>query len=296
MEDLNEMGTKLHYDYQNYLLSSGNIADKLRLVSAGYEVPTGLIEDLMTELKTILNKDGGIPFDLTPGSPSSVKETAEILALISPYKNEWPELVERLVEFLVSRQKKDGGFGESLKIDPYIEDKWGEFGREHYPVAKSVTWLTGKALEALCLVDYQDEERIRRARDFLIYCQYEDGNWPDFKEQETSDPLATGNILSGLKAAGVNSDSEVYIDGRAALYQHLKDAIEIKSTFDMADLLAAGTPNTDLEKEVIKDGIELIIQSQNEDGGWSPLGSKKSDPELSSILAFVVKKLSKIVA
>ena len=286
------MGTKLHYDYQNYLLSNGNVADKLRLVSAGFEVPSGLIDELLNEVKLNLNQDGGIPFGVSPGSPSSVKETAEILALIAEHKKEWPEVVVKMVEFLVSRQKKDGGFGESLKIDPYIEDKYGSIGREFYPVAKSVTWLTGKAVEALCLVEYDDVERIRRARDFLLYSQYEDGNWPDFKDQETSDPLATGNILSGLRATGVNSDNEVYTDGRAALYQHLKDAIEVKCTFDMADLLAAGLPKTDLEKEVIQSGIELIIQSQKDDGGWAPLGSKKSDPELSSVLAFVVKKES----
>ncbi|MGY5863024.1 MAG: prenyltransferase/squalene oxidase repeat-containing protein [Candidatus Thorarchaeota archaeon] len=284
------MGTKLHYDYQNYLLSNGTVADKLRMVSAGFEVPSGLVDDLMNEVKLNLNQDGGIPFGVSPGSPSSVKETAEILALIAKYKREWPEVIAKMVEFLISRQKKDGGFGESLKIDPYIEDKWGAIGRAFYPVAKSVTWLTGKALEALCLVDYDNEERIRRARDFLLYNQYEDGNWPDFKDQETSDPLATGNILSGLRAAGVNSDNEVYKDGRAALYQHLKNAIEVKSTFDMADLLGAGVPETELEKEVIQSGIVLIVQSQNDDGGWVPLGSKKSDPELSSILAFVVKK------
>lgn len=286
------MGTKLHYDYQNYLLSNGNVADKLRLVSAGFEVPSGLIDELLNEVKLNLNQDGGIPFGVSPGSPSSVKETAEILVLIAEHKKEWPEVIVKMVEFLVSRQKKDGGFGESLKIDPYIEDKYGSIGREFYPVAKSVTWLTGKAVEALCLVEYDDVERIRRARDFLLYSQYEDGNWPDFKDQETSDPLATGNILSGLRATGVNSDNEVYTDGRAALYQHLKDAIEVKCTFDMADLLAAGLPKTDLEKEVIQSGIELIIQSQKDDGGWAPLGSKKSDPELSSILAFVVKKES----
>jgi hypothetical protein len=296
MEDLNKMGTKLHYDYQNYLLSNGNVADKLRLASAGFEVPSGLIDDLMNELQNNMNNDGGIPFGVSIGSPSSVKETAEILALIAEHKKEWPEVIQKMVEFLVSRQKNDGGFGESLKVDPYIQDKWGPIGREWYPVAKSVTWLTGKALEALCLVGYDNEERIRRARDFLLYSQYEDGNWPDFKEQDTSDPLATGNILSGLRAAGVNSDNKVYTDGRAALYQHLKDSIETRSTFDMADLLAAGSPKTDLEKDVIRGGIELIIQSQNEDGGWAPIGSKKSDPELSSILAFVVKKESKRVS
>lgn len=287
------MGTTLHYDYQNYLLSNGNVADKLRLASAGYEVPSGLVDELMTELTNILNKDGGVPFGVSPGSPSSVKETAEILALIAQYRSEWPEIISKMTDFLISRQKNDGGFGESLKIDPYIQDKWGPIGRDWYPVAKSVTWLTGKALEALCLVGYEDEERIRRARDFLLYNQYEDGNWPDFKDRKTSDPLATGNILQGLKAAGVNSENKVYEDGRAALFQHLKDSIEAGSTFDMADLTAVGSPKTDLERDVIRDGISLIIETQNKDGGWAPIGTKKSDPELSSILAFVVKKCGK---
>ncbi|MFW9926186.1 MAG: prenyltransferase/squalene oxidase repeat-containing protein, partial [Candidatus Thorarchaeota archaeon] len=273
------MGTNLHYDYQNYLLSNGNVADKLRLASAGFEVPSGLVDELMTELKNILNPDGGVPFGVSQGSPSSVKETAEILALVAERRSEWPEITNKMTEFLISRQKNDGGFGESLKIDPYIEDKWGPIGRDWYPVAKSVTWLTGKALEALCLVEYDDEERIRRARDFLLYNQYEDGNWPDFKNLDTSDPLATGNILQGLKAAGVKPDNKVYEDGRAALFQHLKDSIENGSTSDMADLTAVGAPKTDLEREVIGDGIQLIVQTQNKDGGWALIGTKKSDPE-----------------
>jgi squalene cyclase len=234
-----------------------------------------------------------MPFGVQPGNPSSVKETSEILALISIYKDSWSEIIDEMVKFLISRQKNDGGFSESLKLDPYIEDKWGNIGRLHYPVAKSITWLTGKALEALCLVGYEDEERLRRARDFLLYNQYEDGHWPNFIGRDESDPIGTGNILQGLKAVGINSDNKVYQDGRAALLQHLKDAVESKSTFDMMDLTAVGKPKSDLESEVLRNGLELIIQSQNEDGGWAPLGSKKSDPELSSILAFVAMKLSK---
>ncbi|TET12237.1 MAG: hypothetical protein E3J86_00725 [Candidatus Thorarchaeota archaeon] len=287
------MGTILHYDFQNYMLSNGSVADKLRLASAGFETPAGLVDELMSDVKQILNNDGGIPFGVTPGSPSSVKETAEILALIAQYKSKWPEVINMMAEFLVSRQKNDGGFGESLKIDPYIEDKWGPIGRDWYPVAKSVTWLTGKALEALCLVEFDSEERLKRARDFLLHSQYEDGNWPDYTGQETSDPLATGNILRALKAIDVNPESKVLKDGKAALFQHLKTSIENRSTFDMADLSVVSSPKTDLEREVIRDGIELIVQTQNKDGGWAPIGIKKSDPELSSILAFVLRKLSK---
>ena len=293
MEDLKQMETDLHYDHRTYLLKYGNIADKLRLASIGNEVSEEQMDEFMDEVKRIQNQDGGIPFNVQLGNPSSVKETAEILALISNYKSKWPTIITEMINFLVSRQKNDGGFSETLKLDPYIEDKWGEIGRNWYPVAKSVTWLTGKALEALCLVNYDNEERLRRARDFLLYNQYEDGNWPDYIGRNESDPLATGNILLGLSAIGINSHNKVYQDGRAALLQHLKEAVENKSTFDMADLTAVGKPESDLEADVIHNGLELIIQSQNEDGGWAPLGFKKSDPELSSILVFVLRKLRK---
>jgi hypothetical protein len=288
------MGTKLHYDYQNYLLTHGNIADKLRLASAGDDLRKEQLDELMNELKQVQNKDGGMPFDVQPGNPSAVKETAEILALISDHKSNWADIINPMITFIISRQKNDGGFSESLKLDPYIEDKWGGgIGRSHYPVAKSITWLTGKALEALCLVGYDDVERLRRARDFLLYNQYEDGNWPDYIGVEESDPIGTGNILLGLKAMGINSENKIYKDGRAALLQHLKDSVESGSTFDMMDLTAVGKPETDLEEEVLREGVNLIIQTQNEDGGWAPIGTKKSDPELSSILTFIAKKLGK---
>jgi hypothetical protein len=58
----------------------------------------------------------------------------------------------------------------------------------------------------------------------------------------------------------------------------------------MADLTAIGNPSTEKEKEILTSGIELIVNKQNEDGGWVPLGTKKSDPELSSILLLEFKK------
>ena len=194
-----------------------------------------------------------------------------------------------MTAFIVSRQKNDGGFGESLKLDPHIEDKWGSIGRDWYPVGTSITWLTGKALEALCSANFKDTERLRRARDLLLHSQYEDGNWPDFKDQQISDPLGTGNIIRGLRAIGVDTDNKVYINGRVALLQHLSECLEAASIFDMADLTAIGKPQSEKEMEILNAGIELIINSQKEDGGWVPLGAKKSNPELSSILLLEFK-------
>jgi len=289
------MGNELHFDFQDFILSNGNIADKVRLITTDIKIPSNLQEIIMDDLQNIMNSNGGIPFGFKRGAPSSTKETAELLSLISSFNGKYQDIIEQMTTFIVSRQKNDGGFGESLKLDPHIQDKWGGIGREWYPVGTSITWLTGKALEALCLTNYEDTERLRRARDFLLHSQYEDGNWPDFKEQQISDPLGTGNILRGLHAIGVNSDNKVYVDGRAALLHHLNECLEAGSIFDMADLTAIGTPLTEKEKEILTNGIELIVKSQNDDGGWIPTGTKKSDPELSSILIAEYKKANDLL-
>ena len=284
---------ELHYNLEEFILTNGSIADKLRLLSAGYDIESQLQEETLDQLGNTLNPDGGVPFNMAPGNPSSVKETAEILSMIHKYKDSHQHLVQQMIGFLVARQKNNGGFAETLNLNDLIEDKWGTTtGREWYPVGKSITWLTGKALDALCLYGYDDEERLRRARDFLLYSQHEDGNWPDFKGQNISDPLTTGNILPALKAIGVNSNNKVYKDGRAALLQRLKESVKTELTCDMVDLHSVVPPNTKKEQELVKNGIGLIVSSQNPDGGWRIMGAKKSDPELSSILALVVSKCS----
>jgi hypothetical protein len=283
------MKAELHYDFEGFIIKHGSISDKLRLIAASYDIAPEIKDSIISELQGVINADGGVPFDMIQGHPSSVKETAEVLPLLLSVDKSHP-LIEEMIQFLVSRQKNDGGFAESLNLDPYIEDKWGGTrGRDWYPVGQSVTWLTGKALEALCLAGYDNNERVARARNYLISLQYEDGNWPDYKGQETSDPLATGNILPALRAAGVAHNHKVIEDGRAALLHHLKESVEIESTCDMVDLAALGKPHEKAEKELIQRGLELIVSTQNSDGGWSMIGSKKSDPELSSILGFVVK-------
>ncbi len=284
------MDARLHHDARTYIMEHGNTSDKVRALAAGIETSEDVRTQILNEIKASMNKDGGISFGYRVGAPGSVKETAEMLTLVASWPS-FAEVSKKLTKFLVSRQKKDGGFAEALNLDPYIEDYWGSAGgRDFYPVGKSVTWLTGKGLGALALADGVDEARLRKARDFLIYSQNEDGHWPDYKDQGVSDPLATGNILEGLSLAGVPVEHRVVRDGRAALMQHLKDCIEAKSLFDMADLPAVGKPQSDIETKLVGAGLEFIIESQRDDGGWAPMGAKKSDPRLTSILVLVLKR------
>ena len=45
------MGNNLLYDHRNYLLNNGNIADRLRLASAGNDFSEEQLEELMDEVK-----------------------------------------------------------------------------------------------------------------------------------------------------------------------------------------------------------------------------------------------------
>ncbi|TFG07367.1 hypothetical protein EU538_08905 [Candidatus Thorarchaeota archaeon] len=283
-----------NYEIVPFILENGDIADILRVANAGLDISEKRVMDELARLKRLLNPDGGVPFALSEGNPSSVKETAELLALVMRYADRCAEIIGGMIPFLVSRQKKDGGFAETLNLEPLIQDRYASAGGvEWYPVGKSVTWLTGKALEALCRAGYDEEHRLRRARDFLIYLQNEDGHWPDFKGQNESDPLATGNIILGLKEVGVSRDHKACQDARAALFHHLKKSVESDSTYDMVDLSAIDTVSSDIEQEVVNKGIELVIKSQNKDGGWTDLGTKKSNPELTSLLVFALKTCCK---
>ncbi len=281
----------LLYEVTEFILSNGSIADRLRLLYAQPGISDKVLRETLSALESVLNKDGGVPFAIRAGNPSSVKETSEIMTLLLELKNPAPGLTERMVQFLVSRQKNDGGFSETLNLAPLIEDRYGKTTpAEWYPVGKSITWLTGKALESLILAGYSDTERLQRAQRFLEELQNEDGHWPDYKGAQESDPLGTGNILPALRAAGVSPKAKVYVDGRAALYQHLKNSIDSGSYADMVDLAALDKAITPQEKEVVEKGVALIIKTQNPDGGWSAPGSKKSDAELTSLLIYALAK------
>ena len=113
---MTEIKTNLQYDIQRYILNQGTIADKFRILSAGYSIPSEITDGLIDELQSIVNSDGGLPFELQKGNPSSVKVTAELLTLLFSKISGVDTIVESMITFLISRQKKDGGFAEALNL------------------------------------------------------------------------------------------------------------------------------------------------------------------------------------
>ncbi|MHA2069322.1 MAG: hypothetical protein ACXABY_33595, partial [Candidatus Thorarchaeota archaeon] len=105
---MNDAKVNHFYDLQEYIIEHGNTADILRLISAGYKIDDDVVKASLEEVEDILNEDGGVPFGLEEGNPSSVKETSELLPLLLKFSKTHDHLIQRMMRFLVSRQKGDG--------------------------------------------------------------------------------------------------------------------------------------------------------------------------------------------
>ena len=91
--------TNLLYDIQSLVIEKGKISDKMRLISAGFDIPANSVNNILEELRGVLNEDGGVPFDMVRGNPSSVKETSEMLPLLLDFKETHPDLIDKMIDF-----------------------------------------------------------------------------------------------------------------------------------------------------------------------------------------------------
>ncbi len=278
-------------DPVEYVKEHGNLIDKARIIFSLDINDQDFIDEIVGEIEEILNPEGGVPFDFEEENPSCLKDTAELLTPLSKIVPDRRDLIEKMASFIADRQKADGGFAEVKGLDDYIEMKWGAInGRDWYPVGKSITWLTGKAIEALISANYNNEKRIKRGIEFLKKLQHNSGHWPDTADHEEPDPLATGNIINAFKKAGLDKE-EAYIKGRNALIKSIEEAMKKEEfLWDLVDIAYIDKPLNKEEEKIIKKAVKLIIELQNEDGGWKPVWMKQSDPELTALLVQAVIK------
>lgn len=64
-------------------------------------------------LRGFQNKDGGFPYNLEPGKPSSVNETDGILSLIRELDLGKSDTGHKVIDYLFQIQRPDGGWDEN---------------------------------------------------------------------------------------------------------------------------------------------------------------------------------------
>jgi squalene cyclase len=275
---------RLKYNAVKYVLENGNHYHKLYLaVTLEQGANKGLIEELLS----LQNPDGGWPWRLEKEMPSGVGETSRILELL--LKN-WLErsssVATRAIDFLLTSQRPDGGWSENPELSAVIPKDWGWISTTH-----SVTYRTADAVNALIEAGYLDHPSVQKAIAFLCRTQNEEGGWnshigPDYPYG--TDIAAMDVIVKALLLSGEDRESVVFKRAIEAILRNRKDwEYPVCALSALNILLRLGH---DPEHPCVKELVDILIETQRPDGGWSALGEEPTDPGQT---VYAIKQLKK---
>ncbi|HYP08169.1 MAG TPA: squalene--hopene cyclase, partial [Bryobacteraceae bacterium] len=191
--------------------------------------------------------------------------------------------VKRAVNWLLAMQCKDGGWAAFDVDNNWKPLSYVPFADHNAMLDPSCPDITGRVLEALCKYGVpQDHPAVRRAVDYLIQTQEQDGSWHG--RWGVNYVYGTFLALRGLKAAGV-SDREAYVLRAGEWLRSIQNAdggwgescesynshcfVAAPSTpsqtaWAVLGLLAGGD-ETSLS---LHKGIEWMVEHQRADGFW----------------------------
>lgn len=191
--------------------------------------------------------------------------------------------VARALRWLLDMQSQDGGWAA---FD--VDNNWGilsdvPFADHNAMLDPTCPDITGRVLEALCGSGVDGQHgAVRRGVDFLMRTQEEDGSW--YGRWGVNYIYGTFLALRGLRAAG-ESDREAYILRAGEWLRSIQNAdggwgescesyregryvagpsMPSQTAWAVLGLLAGG----DRTSLSVQKGIEYLVETQREDGGW----------------------------
>jgi hypothetical protein len=226
--------------------------------------------DLTADVVATQNGDGSWPAGGKTGAPGNVPRTAGIVPLL--FRAGAADAARKGAAWLAAMQRADGGFCENAALADTLKPEWEWFSAEH-----TVTWITGSAIVAFTTVDGYNDAVIR-ARDLLLRARNAEGGWPGqlapaFKDR--TDLWTIPEVVQGLLAAGVAANHDVFRDLVPALVRH-REGWRDPIANPLPALLALGRR---LSSPEVQEALQLLVATQNDDGGWPYLAGGDSHPD-----------------
>jgi hypothetical protein len=252
-----------------YVISSGGPHHLLELGLAGIDAGRGKA-DLVAEITALQNDDGSFAGASGPGKPGSVPVTASRTDLL--HRAAETQTAKKAAEWLVGRQREDGGFCENAALASTLKPEWEWFSTEH-----AVTWITGEAMAALAAVGGFGPN-VTRARNLLLRARNRDGGWPgqvaaDYPDR--TDLWTVNGVVQGLIAAGIAPNHDAFA-GLAGALSRQQDRWRNPIENPLPAFLALGRRGADADVQAC---LKVLAGSQNKDGGWPYLAGGESHPD-----------------
>lgn len=273
----------------------------------------GCLLDLIKQQRS----NGSFPSRLDPenwGMRETVRNTLLSLKVGLPSKG---VNVDTAVQFILSRQRPDGGWSENPSLD--IPPRMVELSNE-----QGVTWITADIVELLRQVGMGECRECKAALEWLRAMQNRHGGWYCYsgsigdQRDATGDPDSTSQITF-LMGELYGKDDPVYPRGRELFERHLDECVQDvergyrirlrdgqREELDgytlthlllswLLDLPRRIQSGYDVSDPRVKRMMEALIEIQREDGGWRPFWSEESSPVYTA-LAVKVLILSRALA
>jgi squalene-hopene/tetraprenyl-beta-curcumene cyclase len=271
------------------LLDAGLPADHPALVNAGRWL---LQEQILTggdwQVKNRKGPPGGWAFEFANDLYPDIDDTAEVMIALArthiPEEQEKREALERGLQWLLSMQSKNGGWG-AFDVDntrrlitciPFCD-----FGEVIDPPSEDVT---AHVIELLALLGYDRAfPPVRRALAYLRREQRGDGSW--FGRWGVNHVYGTGAVLPALQAVGEDMGQDYMRRAVRWLATHQNDdggwgetcasyadpesagqgpSTASQTAWALLALLAAGQGTS----ETVRRGVIYLAEAQRQDGSW----------------------------
>jgi squalene-hopene/tetraprenyl-beta-curcumene cyclase len=240
-------------------------------------------------VKNKTGKPGGWYFEFANEFYPDTDDTAQVLLALHYTKSSDPEMQEtakqRGVEWLLSMQSKDGGWG-AFDIDSNNRLlSHVPFADHNAMLDPTCPDLTGRVLEALCITGPgHSHQAVRRGVEFLKRTQEEDGSW--FGRWGVNYIYGTCFALRGLAAAG-EDPREAYIIRAGEWLRSIQNADggwgETCASYDDSGYKTEGTSTAsqtawalmgllasgDNQSGSTTAGVQYLLDTQLLDGSWS---------------------------
>ena len=217
-----------------------------------------------------------------------IDDTAMVLLALrhaqSPKISAQQASIRRAVQWMLDMQGSDGGWA-AFDVDnnwEFLSDV--PFADHNAMLDPTCPDITGRVVEALVTHGVEPSHpAIRRGRDYLIKSQEADGSW--FGRWGVDYVYGTFLALRGLRAAG-ESDREVHVLRGGEWLRSIQNAdggwgescasyanntftagpsTPSQTAWAVLGLLAGG----DTTSQSLQRGVEFLIETQREDGGWN---------------------------
>jgi hypothetical protein len=263
---------KLRSDAVRYVFEHGSAYDKLYLARALQQKPDPRWTE---ELLALQNPDGGWPRELGKPMPSGVVTSARVLELLlKTGLDPGSVAAEKVIRFLLSSQRPDGGWSENPELAALIpkEETW--VSAQH-----SMTYTTADAVNALLQAGLANLPSVKRGILFLHTTQNDEGGWDSHLtpgRPSQTDVAAIDVIVKALVLAGEPRDSAVLrrtIDAFVTNRAHWDIPVSAAAVLNVFCRLGypPGHP-------YVQELVETLARTQAADGGWSWLGEDPSSP------------------